>query len=47
MTAIPPIRFGSLEVGKDADIVLTNGDPMISNTVMKYVIVNGKVLVKG
>ena len=39
-------RVGSLEVGKDADIVLTNGDPMISDTVVKYVIVDGKVLVK-
>ena len=39
-------RVGSLEAGKDADIVLTNGDPMVSDTVVKYVIVNGKVLVK-
>ena len=37
---------GSLEAGKDADIVLTNGDPMVSDTVVKYVIVDGKVRVK-
>ena len=39
-------RVGSLEAGKDADIVLTDGDPLISSTVIKYVIVNGKILVK-
>ena len=39
-------RVGSLEAGKDADVVLTDGDPMVSDTVVKYVIVNGKVLVK-
>ena len=39
-------RVGSLEAGKDADIVLTNGDPMVSDTVVKYVIVDGKILVK-
>ncbi|MBR0468153.1 MAG: amidohydrolase [Mogibacterium sp.] len=39
-------RVGSLEPGKDADIVLTDGDPLVSDTVVKYVIVDGKVLVK-
>ena len=39
-------RVGSLEAGKDADVVLTSGDPMISDTVVKYVIVDGKILVK-
>ena len=39
-------RVGSLEAGKDADIVLTDGDPMVSDTVVKYVIVDGKVLVR-
>ena len=38
-------RVGSLEVGKDADIVLTDGDPMVSDTVVKKVIVDGKILV--
>ena len=39
-------RVGSLEAGKDADVVLTSGDPMVSDTVVKYVIVDGKVVVK-
>ena len=39
-------RVGSLEAGKDADVVLTSGDPMVSDTVVKYVIVDGKVLVR-
>lgn len=34
-------RVGSLEAGKDADVVLTNGNPMVSDTVVKYVIVDG------
>ena len=38
--------MGSLEPGKDADIVLTDGDPLVSDTVVKYVLVDGKVLVK-
>ena len=38
-------RIGSLEAGKDADIVLTNGDPLVSDTVVKTVIVDGKVLI--
>ncbi len=40
-------RVGSLEVGKDADIVLTDGNPMVSDTVIRYVIVDGKVLFRG
>jgi imidazolonepropionase-like amidohydrolase len=36
-------RVGSLEAGKDADIVLTDGDPMVSDTAVKYVIVDGKI----
>ena len=39
-------RVGSLEAGKDADVVLTGGDPMVSDTVIKYVIADGKVLIK-
>lgn len=39
-------RVGSLEVGKDADIVLSDGDVMVSDSVVKYVIVDGKILVK-
>lgn len=40
-------RVGSLEVGKDADVVLTDGNPMVSDTVVRYVIVDGKVLFRG
>ena len=39
-------RVGSLEAGKDADVVLTDGDPLVSDTVVRYVIVDGKVLVE-
>ena len=38
-------RVGSLECGKDADVVLADGNPMVSDTVIRYVIVDGKVLV--
>ncbi len=38
-------RVGSLEAGKDADIVLTDGDPLVSATAVKAVIVDGKLLV--
>ncbi len=40
-------RVGSLEAGKDADIVLADGDPMVSDTVIRTVIADGKVLVRG
>lgn len=36
-------RVGSLEVGKDADIVLCDGDPMVSDTNIKQVYVNGEL----
>ena len=39
-------RVGSLEAGKDADVVLTDGDPLVSDTVVRYVFVNGKLAVK-
>ena len=38
-------RVGSLEAGKDADVVLTSGDPMVSDTVVKYVFVNGRKVI--
>ena len=38
-------RVGSLEPGIDADIVLTDGDPMVSSSSVKHVLVDGKVLV--
>ena len=36
-------RVGSLEPGKDADIVLTDGDPMVSDTKVVRVILDGVV----
>ncbi|MBO4407165.1 MAG: amidohydrolase family protein, partial [Clostridia bacterium] len=33
---------GSIEPGKDADLVVTDGDPMVSATVVRYVLINGK-----
>ena len=39
-------RVGSLEAGKDADVVLTSGDPMVSDTVVRYVIADGRILVR-
>jgi len=38
-------RVGSLEPGKDADIVLADGDPMVSDTVIRRVILDGVVRV--
>ena len=35
-------RVGTLEVGKDADIVIADGDPMISNTVIRRVFIEGR-----
>ena len=40
-------RVGSLEAGKDADLVITGGDPMVSDSEVKYVIADGKILVRG
>lgn len=37
-------RLGSLERGKDADIVLLDGDPLLSTTRVQYVITNGRVV---
>ena len=38
-------RVGSLEVGKDADIVLVDGNPMVSDSVVKTVFIDGKEIV--
>ena len=35
-------RVGSLEVGKDADILITDGCPFEVSTKMEHVYVNGK-----
>ncbi len=36
-------RVGSLEEGKDADLVITDGDPLISDTGVELVLVDGKI----
>ncbi len=36
-------RVGSLELGKDADFVITDGNPLVSDTKVRYVIINGSV----
>ena len=35
-------RVGSLEVGKDADLVIADGDPLESMTTVEMVLINGK-----
>ena len=37
-------RLGSLEVGKDADIVITDGSPFSIDSNVKYVIIDGNIL---
>jgi imidazolonepropionase-like amidohydrolase len=37
-------RVGSIEVGKDADIVLWSGDPLDPRTRVKYTLIDGKVV---
>ncbi len=37
-------RVGSLEVGKDADIVITDGSPFSVETIIRYVLCDGKIL---
>ena len=37
-------RVGSIEEGKDADIVIANGNPMVSDTVIETVLIDGKVI---
>ena len=36
-------RVGSLEVGKDGDFVIADGNPMVSDTQIKYVLIDGQV----
>lgn len=37
-------RVGSLEVGKDADIVITDGDPLAMFTTVRTVLINGEIV---
>ena len=36
-------RVGSLEIGKDADLVITDGCPFSIETTVKKVIIDGKI----
>ncbi|MDO5423320.1 MAG: amidohydrolase [Eubacteriales bacterium] len=36
-------RVGSLEVGKDGDVVIADGDPMVSSTQILYTIIDGEI----
>lgn len=38
-------RVGSLEVGKDGDVVICDGDPMVSDTHVAAVCLNGRKVV--
>lgn len=38
-------RVGSIEEGKDADIVIANGNPFVSDTLIEKVIIDGKIVV--
>ncbi len=38
-------RVGSLEAGKDADVVIAGGDPMVSDTAIEAVFLNGRRVV--
>jgi len=39
-------RVGSIEVGKDADLVITSGDIMVSDTKVMSVIMDGEIAVE-
>jgi len=39
-------RVGSLEVGKDADVVLWSGDPLDYRTKVEMTVINGKIVYK-
>lgn len=37
-------RVGSIEIGKDADIVITNGSPFVIDTTIRYILCDGKLV---
>lgn len=39
-------RVGSLEVGKDADIVIADGSPLVSTTKIRKVLIDGKIVLE-
>ena len=40
-------RVGSIEIGKDADFVIAKGNPMVSDTKLKFVIIDGVIRYTG
>ena len=38
-------RLGSVERGKDAELLVLDGDPLVGTTNVRYVISNGRVVV--
>ena len=38
-------RVGSIEIGKDGDVLVATGDIMLNSTKVKMVILNGKCVV--
>ena len=36
-------RVGSIEIGKDGDFVIAEGNPMVSDTKLKFVIIDGVI----
>ena len=40
-------RVGSIEIGKDADFVISKGNPMISETKLDFVIIDGVIKYSG
>ena len=40
-------RVGSIEIGKDADFVIAKGNPMISETKLDFVIIDGVIRYSG
>ncbi len=41
-----PQRLGTIERGKDADILVLDGDPLDASTQVQYVITNGRVVIE-
>ena len=38
-------RIGSLETGKDADVLVLDGEPLVSTTRVRFVLAGGRVVV--
>ncbi|WP_249805983.1 amidohydrolase family protein [Copranaerobaculum intestinale] len=40
-------RIGSIEIGKDADLVITKGNIMEINATVAYTLINGEIVYQG